>query len=460
MTHVVARPDRDSRRKGTEPTSAFIRLSSLSLSDWCYLLALTGFLSQGVLNTIASTLGAVIPAVTEEWFTPVAIHVPFALYICSRFIQRRPLRLAPFFVVYSILLIMMLLSMVLHPEYVPTMFDETWSGSLWHTLLSPTAPVVAFLIVTMAPSGHLILLSLIVASYATFAGNVFRYGVSTLRGYWIAVDSQGNEYASAYDLGFGYSVLLSVIVFTFLALSGRRPWLHLAGAAVSLFMILTGGSRAPLGVAFLAILMLVVYFRRSLLFGSRWRVACLLFFAAAGLVLIANLNRILVSIQSWMAARGSSARSLDRLIDGSFTEDDARDNLGLISARLIDEGGPFGLGLYGDRYHIRRQYHWGYPHNFLDEMWITYGWLGGTLLVIVGVALAIRAYLRARHTLHAALMVVFLPLIFQLWVSMSYLLSVWFWVLLAVTWRSLTLPREELGAGVRGRPGAPEPEYG
>ena len=57
-------------------------------------------------------------------------------------------------------------------------------------------------------------------------------------------------------------------------------------------------------------------------------------------------------------------------------------------------------------------------------------------------------------------MVVFLPLIFQLWVSMSYLLSVWFWVLLAVTWRSLTLPREELGAGVRGRPGAPEPEYG
>ncbi|SJN28548.1 hypothetical protein FM125_07180 [Micrococcus lylae] len=402
--------------------SAFIRLSSLSLSDWCYLLALTGFLSQGVLNTIASTLGAVIPAVTDDWFTPVAIHVPFALYICARFIERRPLRFMPFVVVYSILLIMMLLSVVLHPEYVPTMFDETWSGSLWSTLLSPTAPVVAFLIVTLAPSGQLILLSLIIASYATFAGNVVRYAASTLRGYWIAVDSQGNEYASAYDLGFGYSVLLSVIVFTFLAFSGRRPWLHLAGAAVSLFMIL--------------------------------------FLTAAGLVLIANLNRILVSIQSWMAARGSNARSLDRLIDGSFTEDDARDNLGLISARLIDEGGPFGLGLYGDRYHIRRQYHWGYPHNFLDEMWVTYGWLGGTLLVIVGVALAIRAYLRARHTLHAALMVVFLPLIFQLWVSMSYLLSVWFWVLLAVTWRSLTLPREELGAGVRGRPGAPEPEYG
>ncbi|MFJ3312109.1 O-antigen ligase family protein [Micrococcus endophyticus] len=460
MTHVVARPDTDSRRKDTERTSPFIRLSSLSPSDWCYLLALAGFLSQGVLNTIASTLGAVLPVVTDDWFTPVAIHVPFALYICARFIERRPLRFIPFVVVYSILLIMMLLSMVLHPEYVPTMFDETWSGSLWSTLLSPTAPVVAFLVVTLAPSGHLILLSLIVASYATFAGNVFRYGVSTLRGYWIAVDSQGNEYASAYDLGFGYSVLLSVVVFTFLALSGRRPWPHLTGAAVSLFMILTGGSRAPLGVAFLAILMLVVYFRRSVLFGSRWRVTGLLFLGAAGIVLTANLNRILVSIQSWLAARGSSARSLDRLIDGSFTDDSARDNLGLISARLIDEGGPFGLGLYGDRYHIRRQYHWGYPHNFLDEMWVTYGWLGGTLLVIVGVALAVRAYLRARHTLHAALMVVVLPLIFQLWVSMSYLLSVWFWVLLAVTWRSLTLPREELGAGVRGRPGAPEPGYG
>ena len=81
MTNVVARPDTDSGRKDAEPMSAFIRLSSLSLSDWCYLLALTGFLSQGVLNTIASTLGAVIPAVTDDWFTPVAIHVPFALYL-------------------------------------------------------------------------------------------------------------------------------------------------------------------------------------------------------------------------------------------------------------------------------------------------------------------------------------------------------------------------------------------
>lgn len=451
MTNMTAQRPMATRPRGAVDTAAFARLSDLSFSEWCYLSALTGFLSQGVLNTAASMIGSLVPFVTQDWVTPLAIHLPLALYVFGRIQARQPLRVVPFLFLYGALLAVMVATVITHPEYVPTMFDADWNGSLLKTLLSPTSAVVAFLVVLLAPSGNLILQSLIWASYLTFLGNIVRYSSATARGYWEVADSQGNSYAAAYDLGFGYSVLLSTVVFAFLAFCGKRPLLHGGGVAAGLVMIVTGGSRAPLAVVVLALLLLVLYFRRTLLFGSRWRVAGLAFITAGALVLIANLNRLLLAIQAWLVSRGSSARSIDRLLDGSFTEDNARDNLGNISARLIEAGGPFGLGLYGDRHHIRSQYHWGYPHNLLDELWVTYGWLGGTLLIIAGVAAFVFAYMRVRNTLHGALLVLTLPMIFQLWVSMSYLLSVWFWVLLALVWRCLTLPREELGDAVPGR---------
>lgn len=425
-----------------------LQLKSLSRPEILFFISLTGFLSQSVLNTAASMVGSILPFVTAAWVTPTAIMLPLMLYIIAVARERKPLRILPFLTLYGLLLALLLATLIVHPEYSPLMFDSSWNGSILTSLLSPTAAVLGFLIVTLAPSGQLILTSIAWASYLTFVGNMVRYVTAQRRGYWIGTYSDGSEFQTGYDLGFGYSVLYSVVVFTFLAFSGRLTLFHTAGAAAGVFMILTGGSRAPLGVAALAILLLAIHFRRRLFQANPVRVAAFMFISSIGFIVAANFNAILVAVKKWMTASGRSSRSLDTLIEGSFTESSARDTLGEMSARLIDTGGPFGHGLYGDRFHIREHYHWGYPHNLIDELLVTYGWLGGSLLIVIGVIALILAYRRVRHTLHADLMVLVLPLIFQLWVSMSYLLSVWFWVLLAVIWRSLTIPKTDLGAPI------------
>lgn len=56
MTNTTAQRPMATRPRGAVDTAAFARLSDLSFSEWCYLAALTGFLSQGVLNTAASMI--------------------------------------------------------------------------------------------------------------------------------------------------------------------------------------------------------------------------------------------------------------------------------------------------------------------------------------------------------------------------------------------------------------------
>ena len=444
-TILIPRKGVVAQHASQQARTQFMRLNRLSTAELYFFIALTGFLSQSVLNTAASMVGSVVPFVTGAWFTPAAIYIPLGLYLLALLRDRQPLRVLPFLYLYGLLVAFLLYTLILHPDYATVMFDSEWNGSIRNTLLSPTSAVLAFLMVTMAPSGQLLLLCFTWASYLTFTGNIVRYVIAQRRGYWIGVYSDGSEFQTGYDLGFGYSVLLSVVVFSFLAFSGRRPLLHTLGAVIGVFMILTGGSRAPLGVAALAVVLLALHFRRRLFQGRPGRVAAMLFLGGTGAVIAANLTTILVAIQSWMTSRGQRSRSLDTLIEGSFTESNARDTLGEISTRLVQSGGPFGHGLYGDRVSIRPLFHWGYPHNIVDEFLITYGWLGGSLLLFSGSVALVLAYRRSRGTLHADLIVLVIPLIFQLWVSMSYLLSVWFWVLCALIWRALTHPRTDLG---------------
>lgn len=434
---TVQRTESHRGRRTLLPNGASLYTSNETQGITYYFIALTAFLTQGPLNTISDTIGSVVPFVKSTWVTPMAIYIPLGLYIISLARHNRPIRILPFIFIYGLLLCAMLSTLVAHPEYRTVMFDQDWGGNINAALLSPTAAVFALLLILLAPSSESILASLTWAAYLNFAGNVVRYVAAQRRGYWIGAYSDGAEFEAEYNLGFGYSVLMSLVVFAFLALKGRRPVIHWTGAVISLFMILTGGSRAPAGVAVLAVGIFLFHFRKSVVFGSPRRAGLWAAGAALAAVVLANVMTILKAIQKWLASRGTSYRSLDKIIDGSFTEDRARDRLSGISERLINEGGAFGHGIYGDRYHIRPYFHWGYPHNIIDEFMITYGWLGGTIVISTIAIVVAAGYLRSRGQLDASLMVLVLPLTFQLWVSMSYLLSVWFWVLLALAVRSL-----------------------
>lgn len=436
-TAIVQPPPRGSNTSvAPSPPNGFSPWKLIPEERW-YLLAIVGFFSQGVLMTVGDAIHEYAPLVDPTAFSSTIIFIPFFLYLYSRINDRKPLNLLPFMVLYLLLIIYMMYTLIAHPENAEAMFDESWDGNIFPVLFSPLSAVVAFLIVTAAPRPELLLHGLKYAAYLTFAGNIVRLGQATVQGSWVTANSMGQEIEVSYNLGFGYSVLLSVLVFLYFAFAGQRVVLHVTGAIAGMVMIFTDGSRAPLGIAIAGLIILMIYFYRRLFLSTPARFAIFVLLTAGMIAVLTNLNRLLLSIQSLMKSMGVESRTFDKLMSGTFDDDRARNILGQMSDELIASGGAFGHGLFGDRYDIRSRFRWGYPHNIVDEMLITYGTVGGWLLIVSALIFVIFAIVKSRGTLYCDLIVLMIPLTFQLWVSLSYLMSDWFWVLMGACWAGI-----------------------
>lgn len=421
--------------RGTLPDFDVRRLPP---EDFWYLVTVMAFFTQGVWNTIGEAIATVAPDFPPTTVTILAAYLPFVLFLTSRIRTRGSLGVLPFLTVYVSLLICMMVTLIVHPENANSMFDAEWTGNIYPILFDPVAPVVAILIVTIVPQPALLLHGLRYAAYLTYAGNIVRLGQATVTGSWSTRGAAGQEIELSYNLGFGYSVLFTIVVLLYFAYSGHRPLLHGLAIVAGLGMILTNGSRAPFGIALAAIAIFSIYFGRRLFFSSPARVILLVLFLAALTAIVTNLERLLLGVQSTMESMGMESRTLDRLALGTLSEDTARDELGEMSEQMIAEGGPWGHGLYGDREHIRSIFRWGYPHNIVDELVIQFGYVGGPLLIAAAVIFVIAAFIKSRGTIYNSLIVLFVPLTFQLWVSLSYLMSIWLWALFGACWLALT----------------------
>lgn len=399
-----------------------------------YLVSAVSFFALGVTLTVARILEDTLPALPADVSAGLLIWGSFVIYLVQAARLHSFPRLLPFVTLFTSLLAFMLVTLVVHPEYETTMFDLDFSGNIWVALMSPFAGVIGFLMVVASPSPSFTFRALKIAAYLVFAGNVVRFVEAGVRGYWIQTDSTGREFEAAYDLGFGYSVLFTVVMFLFLAFRGVRPLVHIAGAVGGVLMILVGGSRAPFLFALMAAALFLVYFRKRIFGRSPAGLARLVVsFAALGVLSLMGASltaRAELLLDRW----GVSSRTLTRLIEGSFAEDSARERLHSMSETLVSESGFFGAGLFGDRHMLRSSYRWGYPHNILDEFRVTFGDFLGIILLVAVVYFVGVAIIRMADTPYGDLVVLLLPLTFQLWVSYSYLLSPWFWALLGAAY--------------------------
>ncbi|RDB63923.1 hypothetical protein C1878_03815 [Gordonibacter sp. 28C] len=325
-------------------------------------------------------------------------------------------------------------TLTVHPEYSSKVFQEGWQYNFVDSVLYPLTGLYAFAVVLATRKPETIFKGLQLAALLCFAYGIVRFAVAFERGYWEAYIQTGALVHRSYSLGFGYDMLFCAIVFMLLSFKGVRKSLNITLAILTVGMILVAGNRAPLGI--IAVAFLAFGFRYGRIEG-RFKTSYVLAFLVAFLMIIFFVfayRDILAFLSEWLNRLGIGSRSIDALIQGSFSDDNGRESIYAFATKLIEEGPFFGYGLYGDRYYLGQLFYWGYPHNIVYELQITFGAIPGAMVFCLLIIYVVHGYVVAESPEYKDLILLFTLLSLKLAVSVSYLYTDSFWALLAVVY--------------------------
>jgi O-antigen ligase len=126
------------------------------------------------------------------------------------------------------------------------------------------------------------------------------------------------------------------------------------------------------------------------------------------------------------------SRFIQKLLDGTLSEDSGRSEINRIAFDMIRNGGIFGYGFYGDRYVIGQTWHYGYPHNIFLEWLIEFGPLLGGVFCLLFMFNVVRMGIRVIDPTWTFLWILFISTNMKLIVSDSFWYYWPFWGLLSV----------------------------
>jgi len=376
-------------------------------------------------------------------------NLAFVLYFCSEAVYSFSLRLLSIFsmgglavgfadaVVYAPLVILVLfyrknlflwesilviggvllyfgLTYLVHPEYA--FFYSRDMFGLKDSVFALNRGIYAFLFVRCVENPKELLRSLHITAYIRFVFYSLQFLAAMRRGYWLILGANGEWVESNYQLGFGYDMLFSTIVFTYFFIKEKKKWdglLILPG----LIMILMAGSRGPLlcyGIALL--LFSLEYLRKNYL----W-LKCLPFIAGVIISFELFKERITNLLLALLSNYFAGSRTVEKMMAGELSDDSARDVIWGRSWRLIQESPLLGYGAYGDRPYIYQFHDAAYSHNFFLEFLVDFGpWVGGILLLLMFMK-SYKMLFRSKSSEFTAIFIVFFSL------SCAMLLSLTFW---------------------------------
>lgn len=384
------------------------------------------------------------PAEVNLWIAIVLAYIPVVLLLLAGRKRKAFLR---FGCVWICIFAVCMLTYLFHPEYKSWLFQGEFN--VWLAIFRPDMAPYLFLFICLVDDSSKLIKTLKRAGIVLIIYNVYKLLYAELvRGYWVATGvNRGTE--GEYNLGFGYDVLLLFVLFTVLGKrEGKRYYVL---SAISLLCILVAGSRGPLvGVGLVVLLQLWEYIRaKRPLQRIIWISG---FLVAFGLILF-NLSSLLMSAGQFLQELGISSRTVEMLANGSYyTEDSGRSVIWGVAGDLIRTGGPFGHGIYGDRYVIAQQTTlWiGYCHNIVLEILVDFGYLLGGIILAVMLCRMIRI-LRAPDSEWRSLYLIFLLSASQLIFSGSFWYIATFWGAIAadICWREKCGTKKAASLGLK-----------
>lgn len=305
---------------------------------------------------------------------PVILIVMYSL-AALLVISNRKYSFLDFLLLLGLVVIFFALTYLFHPEYEFVYFREYY-GVLPY-VLRPDNGLYAYFFIRLLNEPRRLYKGLRISGYIMMAYSLVLLLFALRRGFWNEENYLGQSVRLSYSLNFGYNLVLPICTFAYGALYEKRKGDFFI-VAIGVVMVLLGGSRGP----FLALMVFGVLYILMSTTETKHKIRNILLILIIGLFLFIYYRSILSALGSVLNSLHISSRTLDKLIQGSISEDNGRSVIWLAAINMIREN-IFGYGAMGARHVLYHIHNVGHPHSFFLEIIIDYGVILGPILLAI-----------------------------------------------------------------------------
>lgn len=335
-------------------------------------------------------------------------------------IAKRPSRLKMDSIIVILLSITaFVISYVFHPEYADVMLNND-SWGIFENVFVLNGGVFAYLIIRTEDNPEYLLDDLKLSAYIVW----LTFTIKTSGG--ISFESvsvvSGNTILRTYNQVYGYEFLFSAIIFTYFFFKEKKKKYGFF-VIIILIQILNYASRTAI-VSYVLYLVLLILFGDLGYKSLKKRVLLGSLLIASALLLSSD------AFMNWFSSIcnqfGISSKIIDALISGENSIDGGREMVWGLGISLI-KNNIWGLGVYSDHYYMGV-----YVHNIVIEIFMSYGWILGTVIIAGLVIIIIRMLITGENNAWKSLFLMFLSMtLIRLSLSYSYWYDGNFWFMLA-----------------------------
>lgn len=232
-----------------------------------------------------------------------------------------------------------------------------------------------------------------------------------------------------HDMGKAYNCLPSIMLVSYSALKGRKG-IDVGFMILGALFLVICATRGPI------LLYVIFMLFQSTFFSRKLRYLYMTFLVGIFLIFISPLGfAIIEGLAAVMEKLGFSARIFELLLSGDLADDNGRSWLTDSVQDMIQKHPLFGNGIFSDRRAtesialVRGESRGIYVHNLLYEVWCAFGYLLGTVLLLLLLICIIKTFMRTEtyHNFKIIALIFLLSYVGRLFMSGSFMIEPGFW---------------------------------
>lgn len=369
--------------------------------------------------------------------------IPFAYLIISQGGAKKktlPSWLVTFLGLYVSIVLVFLISLIFNPVLKNFYFRKSYGIG---NVFSLDGAIFAFLFFAMFDDSTKLRNAMTKSAYVMFFYLLVVVFLPAFRqGYWLDIAPGGGTMKFSYSLSFGYDMMFPFTVFFTIALKSHKP-IHYALALFSAILIITNGGRGSTVVLAMFFMLLIII---SIIDGKTSPVKKFFLVSSiivVGIILIAFGEELLALLISILKSHNINSRSIETLLNGSFSDSNGRELIWKTVIEAIRKGGLFGYGLFGDRPFVAPIHVAGYSHNLFLELLVSFGIVGAFVIVCIIVD-AVKMIIFCKDEDWRIIYVILFTCSCKLMLSLSLWYAWEFWAAAAVAYKYRILKKRNL----------------
>lgn len=234
--------------------------------------------------------------------------------------------------------------------------------------------------------------------------------------------------ADATHMGRAYLVLPSVMLLTYQAFKDKKLY-DIAIALLGGGFLIACSTRGAVLLLFVFVIWIA--------FVAKMRVLQGVLVASAVFILSSNVRNAVIGFGIGILSRfGFNTRIFDMMLLGNLNSDNGRDYLGEVVTEMIDSSPFWGNGLFSDRI-ATSELPWidsngVYAHNIILELWCQYGYIIGSILLLLTMLLCIYSVWKEKGDKRVIWCILICTYVGKLFMSSSYLIEPYFFLTVGV----------------------------